>query len=97
MDEMRQSFGNHLGVSEKGMPGILKSWMNHGCVVSNVQTLAARVGCRGDPWVEWPGFEPESVYLEVPMARKCRAVERGRPALLQHCWGRGDPSLPLSS
>lgn len=52
------------------------------------QTLTARVGCRIDPWMKWPGFGPESGCLVVPMAMKCRAMGRWRPVLLQHHWDR---------
>lgn len=47
MNEMRQSFGNHLEVSEKGMPGILKSWTNHGCVVIRCPDFDSKGGLQG--------------------------------------------------
>lgn len=46
MDEMRQSFGNHTEVSEKGIPGMLKSWMNHVCVVSRWPDFDSKGGLQ---------------------------------------------------
>lgn len=51
----------------------------------DVQTLTARVGCRGDPCVEWPGLGPGSGYSSGAYGREvqgCGGMETSPAAAL---------------